>query len=100
MRELDQKKVAECTAWYRWGEGEKLKAHQAAVCVMCGGGFLGRFAAEQPADFYIDGRVGRLPYPKKAIEQAVETLATVAEEAGLDAHHLPKMPSFHNCGVF
>jgi len=95
MRKLNQELVKDS------GFGlESIPAHQIAVYVMCGGGFLGHFAAEQPADFYIDDRVGRLPYPKAQIRQAVETLVTLSEKAGLNPHHLDPMPSFHNCGIF
>jgi len=100
MLKLNAKQVAESAEYHGWGKGEKLRAHQTAVFVMCGGGVLGAFAANQPADFYIDDRVGRLPYPKKHIEQAVATLAIVAEQAGLDPHQLPERPRFHNCGIF
>ncbi len=95
MLKLDQAKVAE-SGW----KAETVPTMQTAVYVMCGGGFLGRFAAEQPADFYIDDRVGKLPYPRKEIYQAVETLATIAKANGLDAKHLPEMPRFHNMGIF
>jgi len=67
---------------------------------MCGGGFLGHFAAEQPSVFYIDSRVGRLPYSRRAIEQAVAVLVELAKKAGLDPCHMPKMPAFHNCGTY
>jgi len=95
MRKLDQEKVKDCN----FG-AESIPAHQAAVYTMCGGGFLGTFAAEQPESFYIDDRVGRLPYGKKAIYQAVDTLITIAKKSGLDPKRLPQMPRFHNCGVF
>jgi len=75
-------------------------AHQVAVYVMCGGGIMGQFAAEQPADFYIDSRCARLPYSRKEIEQAVAVLAVIAETQGLDPHRLQKMPRFHASGVF
>ncbi len=67
---------------------------------MCGGGFLGRSAAEQPADFYIDDRIGKLPYGRREIVQAVKVLETMAKAWGFDPHHLPEMPAFHNMGVF
>lgn len=95
MNILNQQKVKESG----WGK-ESIGPHQVAVYVMCGGGVLGSFAAEQPADFYIDDRVGRLPYPRKEICQAVETLTTIAEVNGLNPKHLPPMPRFHNCGIF
>jgi hypothetical protein len=82
------------------GWASDIGAHQVAVYVMCGGGMLGRFAAEQPADFYIDTRVGRLPYGSRAIEQAVEVLQVIAEAHGLDPHNMPAMPHFHASGVF
>jgi len=56
MRHLNQEKVAQSG----WG-AESIPSMQVAVYVMCGGGFLGRFAAEKPMDFYIDDRVGCLP---------------------------------------
>ena len=73
---------------------------QTAVYVMCGGGMLGTFAAEQPGNFYIDTRVGRLPYPKKAIYQVVKTLCTHAIKFGLDPKRLSDRPLFPNCGIF
>ena len=80
-------------------KAETIPAMQIAIYVMCGGGFLGRFAAEQPADFYIDARVGRLPYTRREIEQAAKVLTVAAQAHGLDPHHLPPMPRFHNLGV-
>ena len=68
---------------------------QIIVCVMCGGGLLGRLAAEQPADFYIDSRVGRLPFSKRDIRKTVEALAALALGQGLDPHHMPPIPGFH-----
>lgn len=100
MQKLDVAAVAASHKHYEWGSGDHLKAHQVAVYVMCGGGHLGTFAAQQPADFYIDDRVGRLPYPRAKIEQAVRCLAALAEAAGLDPRHLPEMSRFHNCGIF
>ena len=95
MYKLNQKEVAKSG----WGP-ETIKSMQTAIFIMCGGGHLGKFAAEQPAKFYIDDRVSRLPYPKKAIYQAVETLATIARANNLDPEHLPEMPRFHNMGIF
>ena len=95
MKRLDQEKVAE-SGW----KADSIPAMQTAIYVMCGGGMLGRFAAEQPTDFYIDDRVGKLPYPRKEIQQAVETLATIAKANGLNPGRLPEMPQFHNMGVF
>jgi hypothetical protein len=95
MQKLDQSKVAG-SGW----KAETIPSMQVAIFVMCGGGALGRFAAEQPRAFYIDDRAGRLPYPRTAIYQAVETLVTIATVNGLDPHHLPPMPQFHNMGTF
>jgi len=95
MRRLNQEKVAQSG----WG-AESIPSMQVAVYVMCSGGFLGRFAAEQPMDFYIDDRVGELPYSKEKICQAVETLKTIAIANGMNPHRLPAVPSFHNMGIF
>lgn len=95
MMKLNQKRVAE-SGW----KAESIPAMQVAVFAMCGGGWIGHMAAEQPEDFYIDDRVRGLPYPKKAILQAVETLATIARTNGLNPKHLPEMPKFHNMGIF
>ena len=73
---------------------------QIAVYAMVGGGLLGRSAAEQPADFYIDGRVGKLPYTRRHIIGAVERLALIAQANGLNPHDMPSMPRLHNLGVF
>jgi len=96
---LDEEAVRECAPDWAKREGT-IEAMQVAVYVMCEDGMLGRLAACQPADFYIDKRVGRLPYPKRIIEQAVKVLAIIAEAKGLNAHNLPDMPMFHNCGIF
>jgi len=74
-----------------------LSALQVEVYVMCGGGMLGKFAATQPSDFYIDARVGRLPFSRRDICQAVEVLKGVAIKLGKDPHSLPKP---HICGVW
>ena len=95
-KKLDLEKVAAsglCSS-------EEIAALQVAVYVMCGGGQLGLIAAERPADFYIDQRVGRLPYGKKAIEQAVDCLIVLAEAAGMNPKQLKEMPRFHSCGIF
>lgn len=97
MQPISQKDVEKCPNWLRTPEG--IATMQGAIFAMCGGGLLGRSAVEQPADFYIDDRVGKLPYPKKAIVQAVKTLVTVATLNGLNPHNM-KMAEFHNCGIF
>lgn len=73
---------------------------QTAVYVMAGGGFLGQSAACQPASFYIDARCGKLPYPKRAILQAVQALVIEAGVLGVDPNNLPPIARWHNCGVF
>ena len=82
------------------GWADTIPAMQVAIYVMVGGGMLGHMAAERPTDFYIDSRVGRLPYHRKQIVIAVARLIEVAKAAGLDAKDLPPMPRFHNLGVF
>ena len=70
------------------GDEELLRNLQVAVYVMCGGGMLGSFAMKQPADFYIDARVGRLPYPRKKIYIAIEVLKALAEVLRKNSHNL------------
>jgi hypothetical protein len=82
-----------------WGP-EIIGVHQIAVYVMCGGGFLGRFAAEHPADFYIDERVDRLPFSRQEIQRATAILTTIAKAHGLNPHDLPSMPLLHSFGIF
>jgi hypothetical protein len=79
---------------------ELISAHQVALYVMCGGGFLGQFAAEQPADFYIDDRVGCLPYRRSDIYRAVNKLIVIAKARGFNPHSLPAMPLIHSFGIF
>jgi hypothetical protein len=98
MTKLDQTEIKKHAKTY-WTR-ESIPLHQVAVYTMCGDGLLGRFAAEQPAVFYIDDRVGRLPYSKPAICQAARTLASLAEAHGLNSKDLPRMPSMHNFGIF
>jgi hypothetical protein len=74
---------------------------QTAVYVMCGGGHLGSFAAGQPHNFYIDSRMGKLPYSKRAIMQTVAVLALYVKVLDLDKDKLPQnWMDAHNCGVF
>jgi hypothetical protein len=95
MFKLDLAKVAD-SGW----PIESIGPLQVAVYTMCGGGHLGRLAAEKPADFYIDTRKGKLPYSRKEIMQVVAVLETLSVKHGLDPRHLPDMPGFHACGVF
>jgi hypothetical protein len=70
---------------------DDLRRVQLAVYVMCGGGILGLFAAQQPKYFYIDQRVGKLPYRRRDIYNAVELLKAMADVLGLDPNDLPKV---------
>jgi hypothetical protein len=72
---------------------------QVAVYVMCGGGMLGRFAMSQPADFYIDDRVGKLPYSRKDIYQVIEIMRAICHHLSKDAHNLPE-PKLFGCWVW
>ena len=78
--------------WVDGRTAEDVGPLQVVVYTMCGGGYLGRLAAEQPADFYIDGRVGKLPYGRKAILRSVAALAALAIHLALDPHNMPKLP--------
>lgn len=80
---------------------------QLTVYIMCGGGFIGRFAAEQPEDFYIDDRAATV-FPNKVIYQAVNVLKIYAKILQLDPHNLNPSKEMnlgffmnhHNCGIF
>ena len=100
MRTLDFEKVQEHFGETGHWQADSVPLMQVSVFVMCGGGFLGRLAAEQPADFYIDSRCGKLPYGRREIMQAVKVLTTAAQAFGLDPHNMPRMPLLHNLGVF
>jgi carbon monoxide dehydrogenase subunit G len=78
----------------------KIETLQVVAYVAAGGGMIGRLYAEQPADAYRDVRAGRAPYSARDLENIRLTLCAMAEVSGLDSHHLPPMPNFHNCGVF
>jgi hypothetical protein len=75
---------------------EIIMLHQVAVYVIAGGGHLGRWAAENPADFYLDQRTGKLPFSRDDILRAVATLARIATAHGFDPHELPTMPLLHS----
>ena len=96
MKTLCLTKVAESAEYWK----NSIPTMQTAVFVMAGGGMLGRLAAEQPADFYVDDRTGRLPYTRKELTQAVAILCLIAEKNGPDSHKLPAMPDFHDLGIF
>lgn len=73
---------------------------QVVAYVAAGGGMIGRMYAEQPADAYRDIRAGKAPYRASDLENIRLTLVAMAEAYGLDPHNLPRIPDFHNCGVF
>lgn len=112
MKTLDLKQVEEALTEHlrvssRITMLDRCRQLQLTVYVMCGGGFIGRFAAEQPADFYIDDRTATV-YPSEVIHQAVNVLTLYAKVLGLDPHDLQpnrelNLSSFmnhHNCGIF
>ena len=100
-RKLDEDDVRECAQCTEpVFRAEVIRSAQITVYVMCGGGMLGRQAAQQPADFSIDDRVSRMPYSRRAILQAVMVLRLMAEAHGLNAHDMPKMPLMHEAGIF
>ena len=78
----------------------KIGTLQTVVYVAAGGGMIGRMYAEQPADAYRDARAGRASYGAKDLENMRLMLVAMAEAYGLDPHNLPRVPDFHNCGVF
>jgi len=100
MKTLDLKQIQDSDQDSDYDWSGSIPTMQTAVYVMAGGGLLGRMAAEQPADFYIDARAGRLPYSRKEITQAVNVLVVLAKKYGFDPHHMPAMPQFHNLGIF
>jgi hypothetical protein len=57
---------------------------QLAIYILCGGGMLASFAQCQPGQFYIDGRVGKLPGTRAQIYNAVALLCLNATAAGYD----------------
>lgn len=73
---------------------------QIAVYIMLGGGMIGEFATQKPADFYLDERAPNPPYHIAKIQQAIRVLIAIAEAHGLDPHDLPTMPRLHNSGIF
>jgi hypothetical protein len=79
---------------------EEMQALRVAVYTMIGGGMIGNFAVNQPKDFYIDSRVSKRPYKIRQIYQAVAVLAVYVKVLKLTYDTMPRMPHFHNCGVF
>jgi hypothetical protein len=92
----DQRKQKGGTARLR----QEMNSLRTAVHAMVGGGWLGSSAANQPNGFYIDDRVGKLPYSRRQILQAVEVLCIYMKVLKYTNETLPRLPSFHNCGVF
>jgi hypothetical protein len=78
---------------------ELLKEARAVVYAMIGGGFLGRTAICWPQEFYIDSRVDRLPYSRRAILQAVKILAVAHRSLGLHEYHEEARLGVPNMGV-
>ena len=70
-----------------------LNCAQIALYVMCGGGRLGRLAAESPGTFIIPPAVPRLPYPRRVIYAAAAWLTDLARSLDLDPCALPPMPN-------
>jgi len=79
---------------------EEMQALRIAIYTMIGGGMLGNFAVNQPKDFYIDSRVSKRPYKLRDIYQAVAVLAVYVNVLKLTTDTMPRLPHFHNCGVF
>lgn len=79
---------------------EEMQALRVAIYTMIGGGMIGNFAVNQPKDFYIDARVSKRPYKMRSIYQAVAVLAVYFKVLGYTHENVPRMPHFHNCGVF
>lgn len=76
---------------------------QSTIYTMLGGGMLAHSAITQPGHFYIDSRVGRLGYPKRAILQAVSILERAAAKRGVVGANraIPDYRAFRlNLGVF
>ena len=78
---------------------KELEHLQVMVYTMCGGGMLGDFAMRQPDDFYIDDRVGRLPYPQKDIFNVIEMIKAVCDYLKKNPRKL-STPDFYGCWVF
>ncbi len=74
----------------------QIELQQVKVFAMCGGGFLGDFAATLPEQFYIDPRNGRLDYSRKEIEEQVDILRDMTRDTKRGSLNLPP---FHKCGV-
>ena len=98
MRKLSQE-ARETQAKWVAEDSERMRTLEGAVYTMIGGGWIGGSAISQPSSFYIDDRVGRRPYPKRAIYQAVEILALARKFAGIKEPYDPdvKLP---NLGIF
>lgn len=68
---------------------------QMTIYTMCGGGELGKNAANRPGLFVaIDDRTHNLPYHNDIILQSVKVLATYCEVLGLDPNNLNDRPTY------
>ena len=74
--------------WVKNYTADDIPLIQAQISAMIGDSWLAKSAIGQPADFYIDTRVGKLPYAKRDILRAVELLVDVSLACGLDPHNL------------
>lgn len=79
---------------------EEMQALRVSIYTMIGGGMIGELAVNRPNQFYIDARVGKLPYKNRSIHQAVDVLKLYVKVLGLTPDTMPRMPHFHNCGLF
>lgn len=79
---------------------KQMQQLQAALYIMCGGGFLGRSLAESPADNYVDDRCS-IPFSRKAVYNVMQVLTIYAGVLKLDPTKLPGgYFDCHNCGVW
>jgi hypothetical protein len=97
MNELNQSQIDPATK--ETCARELIGVHQIAVYVICGGGHLGRLAAENPAAFRMEDTVRRLPYSRDEVRRSVATLARIAQAHGFNPHDLPCMPLLHSFGI-
>ena len=83
MRKLS-KEAIEGQAKFIAENPQRMATLEGVIHTMIGGGYLASYAMSRPKDFeYIDSRMGRLPYPKAAICQAVSILALARQYAGI-----------------
>ncbi len=103
MRKFNKKSLEEIRDRLKVLKKKQLReeAHnlQVAIYVMCGGGFLGSFAVENPREFYIDDRVYGLPFSRTKIYRAVSVLTVYFDLLKIKRGDARKC-RFHSCGVF